>query len=77
MRTVRDFKNFVLKETGDEVHFSFMERSEEHRIFWEKLNRLGARNIKTLSPEKASGIDATVELSDAEWAELEAEFRQL
>ena len=76
-RTVRDFKNFVLPANGNSFSGEFCRTSEEHHAFWEKLNRLGARNMGKIPPEIVPDIDATVELSDREWAELTAEFQEL
>ena len=73
-KTVRDFKNFVLKETGLEIHFRFTMLSESHRLFWNKLNDLGARNKNY---EDVPDIDASVKLTKKEWHELEIEFRNL
>lgn len=77
MRTVRDFKNFVLKESGVEHGFEFNRFSDAHLRFWRKLNDLGARNMDTHPPEKVPDIDATVQLSEEEWQQLEQEFRAL
>lgn len=52
-------------------------RTDKQVEFWERLNRLGARNIETQPPETVPDIDATVELSDREWDDLTAEFRQI
>jgi hypothetical protein len=77
MRTVRNFKNFVLRETGVQLCGQFCELSEAHRAFWIKLNHVGARNIESQPPDKAPDIDATVQLAEEEWAKLEAEFGEL
>lgn len=45
--------------------------------FWEKLNRLGARNMDTILPETVPDIDATVVLTDEECARLHAEMTYL
>ena len=74
MGTMRDFKNFVLPEKDCS---EFCWRSERHLAFWDKLNLIGARNMKTQPPESVLDIDATVELSEQEWKQLEAEFLQL
>lgn len=73
MRTMRDFKEFVANECFRE----FPLEMEAYRAFWDKLNRIGARNIETHPPSEYPDIDATVELSEAEWCVLEAEFRAL
>ena len=75
MATVRDFKNLVAQKTGNQS--AFVIRSEAHFTFWTKLNDIGARNMGTKPPETVPDIDATVELSESEWAELEAEFQSL
>lgn len=77
MRTVRDFKNQVLRECGVPYGTVFSARSDAHAAFWRKLNKLGARNRTSQPPESVPDIDATVELTAAEWTELEIEFRQL
>ncbi len=74
MRTVRDFKKFVLTEIGVGSIANFTALSPGHYRFWAKLNRLGARNMREQPPETVPDIDATVELSDSEWVELETEF---
>lgn len=76
-RTVRDFKTFVEVATGTRERRNFPELSMRHGKFWQKLNRIGARNMDTQPPETVPDIDATVILSNEEWAELEAEFRKL
>ena len=75
MRTVRDFKRFVLQVTNVEHCALFTRRSDAHHVFWEKLNRIGARNMETQPPETVPDIDATVVLSDEEWQELMQELR--
>jgi len=77
MRTVRDFKRFVLAELDAVDNSQFTHRSRAHLEFWNKLNRIGARNIKTQRPEQVPDIDATVELTDDEWAQLETELNSL
>ncbi|TSC90064.1 MAG: hypothetical protein G01um10142_478 [Parcubacteria group bacterium Gr01-1014_2] len=77
MGTVRDFKDLLLKESRVSFGGQFTQRSEAHRAFWKKLNDLGARNMKSQPPESVPDIDATVHLTDQEWTQLEAEFRQL
>ena len=75
MKTVRDFKDFILKRCGSITKFAG--RSEAHQQFWAKLNEMGARNIRTQPPEEVPDIDATVRLTDQEWDHLMAEFRLL
>jgi hypothetical protein len=75
VRTVRDFKDFILKRCGSITKFAG--KSAAHQEFWQKLNDMGAKNIRTLPPEKVPDIDATVQLGDKEWDQLMAEFRQL
>lgn len=76
MRTVKDFQKFMMREHGDSLGL-FVRKSEAHLAFWKKLNDMGARNIKAQPPERVPNIDATVQLTDEEWSQLEAEFRQL
>jgi hypothetical protein len=75
--TVRDFKEHVLRQAGLLSIPQFCELSEAYRAFWIKLNHLGARNMESQPPDKVPDIDATVQLTKEEWAELEDEFRQL
>jgi hypothetical protein len=70
MGTVRDFKRLVLRLARARHSALFAQRSDAHFVFWEKLNRLGARNMQTQPPETVPDIDATVILSDEEWHEL-------
>ncbi len=78
MKTVRDFRRFICQQAGFEFGGGdFPQYSEAHREFWKKLNKIGARNIRSHSPELVPDIDATVHLSNDEWAELESEFHQL
>jgi len=42
--------------------------------FWQKLNELGEGDMK---PLECGDVDASVQLSDEQWATLEAEFRAL
>jgi len=76
MKTVRDFKVFVEREAGG-VFPSINRHVDVQVAFWEKLNRLGARNLDVCPPEKYPDIDATVELSDSEWHNLTVEFRAI
>ncbi len=77
--TVKDFKLFVLNQSlvgyGGCGEFSL--KSNGHMQFWEKLNRLGARNINTHPPEDYPDIDDTVILTEKEEAELMEEFNSL
>ena len=75
-KTVRAFKQMLESRSGGN-YSTFNRRSAQHIAFWEKLNRLGARNMKIISPESVPDIDATVVLSDQEWSELEIELNQL
>ena len=45
--------------------------------FWGKLNHLGNRNMDTIPPETVPNVDATVELSDQECADLRSEIAEL
>ena len=77
MKTVRSIKDQVIEESGASEHFELCKMSYELAQFWEKLNRLGARNIRDIPPETVSDIDATVELDDTEANQLLSEFRSL
>ena len=80
---VREFKNQVKKEVSARVGVrycgigGFYILSPELGAFYEKLNVIGARNIKILRPETVPDIDATVELEGSEAEQLIAEFRAL
>lgn len=88
-RTVRDFMNHVLQASGAEIRKiegtdiewsdpgDFIDRSAQHQMFWHKLTVIGGRNIAEQPPDIVPDIDATVELSDEEWDELERESRRL
>lgn len=73
--TVRDFKNYMVRTWGPAGEFT--NRSEAHRAFWEKLNHLGAQNMKSSPPEEVPDIDATVILTNEEWWQLERELDPL
>lgn len=75
--TVRKFKNFCLKKAGVSRFSEFVDLSDKHRIFWEKLNHLGARNMDIYPPEEYLNIDETVNLSKKEIRELKREFQAL
>jgi hypothetical protein len=74
--TVGDFKTHVLEMSGAQSHFEFLERSAAHRTFWDKLNALGWSK-KTKDVEETRDVDASAPLTEREWQQLEAEFRQL
>ena len=72
--TVRDIKDKFYTKFGKGENLSW---SEEQRSFFDKLNKLGGRNIDKMPPETVPDIDATVELSDEEVNELEKEMNSL
>lgn len=75
-RTVRDFKNKVKPGIFIINGASRRPRSDRHWAFWHKLNGITTtRCTKTMA--QVPDMDAEVELSDKEWAELEAEFNSL
>jgi hypothetical protein len=76
MRTVRDFKSFVLREAGVSDHHEFGRLSRGHEELWRTLNDLGWEK-KTKPPEETEDIDAVAPLTDNEWADLQTKFRQL
>jgi hypothetical protein len=76
-RTVRDFKNYALRLENCRDHFAFCKKSYGHREFWEMLNQLGGRNLKTQPAQSCPDIDATVVLSDREWELLKNQVRNL
>lgn len=73
--TVRDFKNYTLRLAGCRAHFAFCAKSAEHLAFWEKLNRIGVRNINVQPAQFCPDIDATVQLTDKEWEALKIELQ--
>ena len=75
MRTVHEFKQFVLQEAGLSLA-GFVGLSAKHRDFICYLNDLGWEK-KTVSAEEVGNIDASAPLTDEEWEELEIEFRKL
>jgi hypothetical protein len=76
---VRELKRQIYVEAGEIGNGvgGFYVLSEELGAFMEKLNSIGARNIKTLPPDTVSDIDSTVELEASETEQLIAEFRFL
>ena len=83
-RTVRDFKDFadkIWRRTGIKDHNNLFSTACSvhcpHKLFWKKLNELGAKNIKSQPPSTVPDIDDTVELSDDEWSDLEKELLQM
>jgi hypothetical protein len=75
----RELKNQVKREAGA-INCGiggFYILSPELGAFYEKLNVIGARNIKIIRPETVPDIDATVELEDSEAETLITEFRAL
>ncbi len=74
MTTVKELKERVRKIAKAKSIGQFTILSEKHHDFWEKLNRLGARNLATHPPEQYPDIDATVELTATEYSDLFNEF---
>lgn len=74
MRTVQEFKDFMLKRAG--VQKSGQLKSRAEKDFWRKLNDLGWEK-KTKSPDETPNIDAVAPLTDAEWDQLVYELQQL
>jgi len=75
MRNVREFKEYVMKESGVQKHFEFCELSRDHLMFWEKLNRLWDKN--KVPAESVNDVDDATVLTDEQWQELEEEFNAL
>jgi len=74
-RTVRDFRKIAMDQIPD-----WIERRTQvdaSTRLWEKLNRLGERNIDKIPPEEVPDIDATVNLTDQEWNKLALEMNNL
>jgi hypothetical protein len=78
MHSVRDFKRMMATKYGGLWRYmnEFVQRSENHRDFHSKLNRLGWER-RTLEPEECSDVDATAFITEAEWHQLEDEFYKL
>ncbi len=65
------FPGFFDMACGTEAEFLVWRKLAS---FWEKLNRLGARNLDEIPPETVLNIDSTVVLTDEECAGLHAEM---
>ena len=78
MKTVREIKNFVLRESSVDDHHRFCRLSDGHRAFYERLNVLGRRGIP-LDPCVAlpTDIDAAAGVTEYELKELLTEYRML
>ena len=72
--TVRDIKTEFETRFGVGTSGTW---SDRQKLFWNNLNRLGARNINEIPPETTPDIDATVELSAEEAQELRQEMSVL
>ncbi len=74
MRTVRDFKNFMLKKLG--VHT----RSDIDQLplkeFWRHLISLGWEK-RAKDVHDVPDVDATAQLTDQEWDELVAKLDEI
>lgn len=86
MATLRDFKDFVLRETNCTYtrHFPFewvareiagSSKFDARIAFWDKLCQIGEQNTHLI--KTVGDIETTVELTNNEWQELEKEFRSL
>lgn len=75
--TVRELKDLFEKRFPDFFRHCSSEKYLKLLDFWERLNRLGARNIKKIPPEQCQDIDSTVILTPEEWGELTQELFQL
>jgi hypothetical protein len=78
-RTVKELMAVVLDaacviDQKDPVN-TFCTLSEGHKLYWEKLLHLGRSKGK--DPEAVPDIDATTELTEQEYVDLELEFIQL
>ena len=74
--TVWDMKREVLVRADVKLPHQFCDLSQYHFAFWNKLNVLGLRELKT--PEDRmnvpKNVDKTVELTDDEYTALLVEF---
>ena len=75
VRSVKDFKDFVLEKAGVTNHFEFVDLSLDHKMFWQKLNRIYKE--KGISSKDADDVDALTRLHDNEWRELKEELGKL
>src|SRR4030042_1511555 len=75
-KTVRDFKNFVVQETGSLTCDEFCQISDAHLDFWRMLNNLWT-DLENPRPEDVKDVDAAIELLDEEWEELEGRFYRI
>jgi CRISPR/Cas system-associated endonuclease Cas3-HD len=77
-KTVRDFKNFVLRVSHVRDYLDFCRLSDTHEAFWLKLNGLGTRNVTANADgPMPHDIDATSTLTEREEKELLTEFHLL
>lgn len=74
--TLKEFREYILR-VSEMSYGEFRQCSEKHADFCDKLNSIGARNMKTHPPEEYPDIDATVVLTPAEEESLRAEFYSL
>jgi hypothetical protein len=77
--TVKDLKKEVLIKAGVKTPDQFWRLSAQHAKFWQKLNKLGLKNLKTLQDRMnvPADVDATVELDDQEYNRLLSEFERI
>jgi len=77
--TVKDLKKEAMIKAEVNTPDQFLCLSAQHTKFWQKLNKLGLRNLKTLQDRMnvPADIDATVELDDQEYNRLLSEFERI
>ncbi len=80
MATFGDLKNLVLKRAGTSNHFDFIEISEAHRDFWDKLNTIEFDRGYVPGEYEKSGTPALRQmdlLTDEEFQALVKEYEAL
>jgi hypothetical protein len=78
VKTVKDIKNFVLRESGVRDAKAFCKLSDAHRAFYVILNKLGCRGMpEDPSEPLPSNIDEAALLTEYEERQLLADFHSL
>lgn len=82
-KNIYTFKEITLKLTKCKSHADFVDLSDAHLAFWEKLNTIGGRSInefdsKTgLNANGENNVDIATKLSKTEWLKLIKELQSL
>lgn len=76
MSTLRDFREYVMEQSGFPYDIPrFCALSEKHRDFWQKLDSMW--NPGELPLESAQDVEVLIIINSDKWRKLENEFRQL